>query len=130
MKPSTLSTLIFAWLFLSTGVFAIVGALFSWDSRWLFEQEDVRKVLIPMADLLMAGPFSLIAAFGIRAGKKWGHVFGLATAGMYLYGSVQVYVLLFWQDTTLPLYLAIPPIFGVSIAIGYMFWVFRYIQLN
>ncbi len=46
----------FAWLFLSTGVFAIVGGLFSWGEGWVFSQENGRARLVPMADLLVARP--------------------------------------------------------------------------
>ncbi len=56
---------LFAWFFLSTGIFAIIGALYSWGQGPIFLQKDLLIVLVPWADLLITGPLSLLAAFGV-----------------------------------------------------------------
>ena len=88
---------LFAWLFLSTGVFALVGALFTWGGGWLFYQKDLTISLIPLADLIFTVPLSLLAGYGIWAKKSWGIALGLVASGVYMFGSVQVYIMVFWK---------------------------------
>ncbi len=118
-------TIIFALLFLSTGVFAIVGALFTWGEGWLFAQKYGCARLIPMADLMVAGPISLAAAFGIFLKKHWGIAFGLMASGIYIFGSALVYIQIIEQGQPYPLRLVVPPIFGMGIAVGFLVWVVK-----
>lgn len=115
--------ILFAWLFLSTGIFALVGALFSWGRGWLFSQTDLSDVLIPMADLVLAGPLSLVAAYGLWRNRVWGIYLGLVTAGTYLSGSVLVFISLIWFGMPYPMQLVVPPVFGLGIAVSYIIWV-------
>jgi len=117
--------ILFVWLFLSTGIFALVGALFSWGRGWLFSQTDLSDVLIPMADLVLTGPLSLVAAYGLWRNRVWGIHLGLVTAGTYMLGSVLVFISLIWLGRPYPMQLVVPPIFGLGIAVFYIFWVIK-----
>ena len=87
---------LFAGLFLSTGVFALVGALFTWGEGWLFYQKDLTISLIPLTDLIFTAPLSLLAGYGIWVKKSCGIALGLVTSGVYMFGSVQVYIMVFF----------------------------------
>lgn len=113
----------FAWLFLSTGVFAIVGGLFTWGKGRVFSEENWCVQLIPMADLMVAGPVLLAAAIGLFLKKNWGIAFGLMASGIYVFGSALVYLQVFGQGEPYPLRLIVPPIFGLGIAVGFFVWV-------
>ena len=114
----------FSWLFLSTGIFAIVGAIYTWGEGPLYQQNDLLTALVPWADLVITGPLSLIAAYGIKHKKDWGIIVGLMTCGIYLFGSVLVYITLVWQGAPYPLHLALPPLIGIALGIGYPLWIF------
>jgi hypothetical protein len=113
---------IYAWLFFLTGVFAIVGSLFSWGNGWLFSNFKLSTGLIPLSDLIITGPISIATAFGLWHKKDWGMYIGLVTSGIYIFGSVQVFVSLLWNGSPYPIQLIIPPIAGLSIAISFVFY--------
>ena len=114
---------VYAWLFISTGIFALIGSLYTWGEGFLFAQDDVTKSLIPLADLIVSAPFSLIAGVGLWRKKTWGIIFGLLTSGVYFFGSVQVYIMIFSKGYPYPMQMFIPPIFGLGIASGFLIWV-------
>jgi hypothetical protein len=75
---------LFGWLFLLTGIFSIISSLFAWGKGWLFAINNFNDFLLPMADLIVIGPLSLISAFGIFKMKNWGLKIGTLTAGAYI----------------------------------------------
>ncbi len=103
---------IFAWFFLLTGIFAIVGSLSSWGTGWLFSQNSLNKILLPTADLIITGPISIISAFGLWKKRNWSIPLALVTIGIYTFGSVLVFISLIWNGYPYPIQLIIPPIFG------------------
>ncbi len=111
------------WIFLSTGVFAIVGAVYTWGDGPLYQQDDLLTALVPWADLVITGPLSILAAYGIINRKNWGFITGLLVCGIYLFGSVLVYITLVWQGAPYPLHLALPPLAGIGIGIGFPIWI-------
>lgn len=123
MSHSQTISRLFAWLFLSTGIFALVGALFTWGEGWLFYQKDLTISLILLADLICTVPLSLLASYGIWAKKNWGIHLGLVTSGVYMFGSVQVYIMIFWKAPPYPLQLVFPPLFGFGIGLCFLIWV-------
>lgn len=112
----------FAWLFITTGVFAIVGALFTWGDGWLFVQEDLAVTIIPFADLVVAGPISLVAGVDLWFQSKRGFITGAMAVGIYIFGSIQVYYFVWWEGLYYAWQLIIPPIFGLGIAFSFIYW--------
>jgi hypothetical protein len=119
MNKTNVFERISTFFFFMTGIFAIIGALYAWGDGFLFDQKNLSIVLIPLADLLVTGPLSLLAAYGIGSKKDWGHIIGLMVCGIYLFGSALVYIILIWNGAPYPLQLVIPPIFGISFSIAY-----------
>ena len=129
MNQTVKTAKLFSWLFLSTGIFAIVGALYTWGDGPIYQQKDLLAVLVPWADLLITGPLSLLAAYGVGKRFSWGTVLGLMVCGIYLFGSALVYISLLWNGAPYPLELALPPIIGIGFGIFYPIWVLRNSQV-
>jgi len=110
---------LFAFLFLLTGIFAITGSLFCWGKGWLFAQTDLQTVLIPMADLFLTGPLSLLTAYQLFIKKNSGVLLGLITSGTYLLGSVLAFIMIFWNGFPYPIELVIPSASGFCIALAF-----------
>jgi hypothetical protein len=113
---------LFGILFILTGIFAIVGGLYTWGDGILFEQSEFTNVLIPWADILLTCPLSLLCGTGILRKKYWGQVLGLCTSGVYIFGSVLVFILIYWKNT-FSIFLLIPSISGLLIGVGYIVFV-------
>ena len=116
---------LFAWLFLLTGIFALVGSLFTWGLGWIFAQPQLKDVLMPLADLFITAPLSILAALGIWLKKDWGIPTGLMASGIYIFGSVLVYISIVWNGPPYPLQFVIPPIFGFCFAGAFFIWVIK-----
>lgn len=116
---------VFAACFWSTGVFALVGALYTWGEGWLFAQQDLLLVMLPWADLLLTAPCSILAGYGIWKRKRWSLPLGTMTCGMYLLGSALVYIAVLWQGPPYPPRLLLPPVFGIGFAAGYLAWIWK-----
>lgn len=110
---------VFAWLFLLTGIFSIVSSLFAWGEGWLFTMTRFDSFLLPMADLLTTAPLSLLTAYGIFKKKHWGHTCGVLTSGMYMFGSVIVFITLFWKEQGNALELLVPSLSGFALALSF-----------
>ena len=124
-KSNNILSKLFSILFFTTGVFALVGSLFCWGDGWLFEQTNLQRIILPLADLILTAPLSLLTAYGIASKKYWGIYFGIFTAGIYSLGSLLVFISVFWNGYPYPIQLIIPPIFGLSITILYLIWVLK-----
>ena len=72
MNQTVKTSKFFSWLFFSTGIFAIVGALYTWG----MDRSTTRRFIgrpVPWADLLITGPLSLLAAYGVWKRLSWGN---------------------------------------------------------
>jgi hypothetical protein len=85
----------FGILFVLTGVFAMVGGLYTWADGSIFSKTDLLTVLIPWADIILTGPISLVGGYGILNNRSWGRVLGLMTSGICVFGSVLVFITIF-----------------------------------
>lgn len=120
----------FGILFILTGVFAIAGGLYTWGDGNIFAQNELVKVLIPWADIILTGPLSIVCGYGILKKYHWGQVFGLLTSGIYIFGSVLVFISIVWNNDY-SAYLIIPALSGFLIGLGYTVLVFsRKLNLN
>lgn len=108
----------FGVLFILTGIFAIIGGLFTWGDGSLFDQHELVKVIIPFADIILTGPLSLISGYGIIKQKYWGQILGQCTSGIYMFGSVEVFISMFW-NSDYSIFLLIPALSGLMIGLGF-----------
>jgi len=109
---------IFGILFLVTGCFAIVGGLCTWGVGNIFFQQQLENVLIPWADIILTGPISLIAGYGILKKRNWGLLLGLCTSGIYVFGSLLVFISMVWNKDYSAC-LLVPALSGCMIGVGY-----------
>jgi hypothetical protein len=109
----------FGILFILTGFFAIAGGLYTWGDGSIFSQTELLTVLIPWADIILTGPISLICGYGIIKKMKWGRDFGLITSGIYIFGSLLVFISIFWNNDY-SVFLMVPSISGLLIGTGYV----------
>jgi len=121
-----MKTKIFGWLFLSTGIFSIVSSLFAWGEGWLFSLANFNSFsfILPMVDLLTTAPCSIISAYGILKYKTWGISWGILTAGMYIFGSVLVWIQIITKGLPYNPALIIPSVSGFAIASCYFYTAF------
>lgn len=107
---------IFGILFLCTGIFAIVGGLCTWGIGNIFYQKELINVLIPWADIILTGPLSIICGYGILKKQNWGQILGLCTSGIYVFGSILVFISIVWNNDY-SLHLIFPACFGFFIGL-------------
>lgn len=88
---------IFGILFLLTGIFAVVGGLYTWGDGSIFIQQELSKVLIPWADIILTGPISVICGYGILKNRNWGQILGIGISGIYVFGSILVFISIYWN---------------------------------
>jgi len=108
----------FGLLFLLTGVFAIVGGLYTWGDGSILAQSELVKELFPWADIVLTGPLSLVCGHGIWKEVYWGRMLGLITSGVYMLGSMLVFISMIWNRDYSVL-LIVPAISGLLIALGF-----------
>lgn len=109
----------FGILFMLTGVFAIAGGLYTWGDGSIFSQTELLNVLIPWADIILTGPISLVCGYGIINNLNWGRDFGLITSGIYIFGSLLVFITIFWNNDY-SVFLIVPSISGFLLGAGYV----------
>jgi hypothetical protein len=108
----------FGILFILTGVFAIVGGLYTWGEGNIFIQNELVKAWIPWADIIFTGPLSLICGYGILRNYYWGKILGLSTSGIYVFGSVLVFISMVW-NRDYSFFLLIPALSGLLIGMAF-----------
>lgn len=118
MKDKSMKKL-FGTLFILTGIFAIAGGLYTWGDGSILSQYDLVKVMIPWADIVFTGPLSIICGLGISRNKNWAIILGLVTSGVYIFGSILVFISLIWNKDC-SIYLIIPAISGLLIGLGFI----------
>jgi len=109
----------FGILFILTGFFSIVGGLYTWGDGSIFSKTELLTVLIPLADIILTGPISLACGYGIINNLSWGRDFGLITSGIYIFGSLLVFITIFWNNDY-SVFLIAPSISGFLIGTGYV----------
>lgn len=110
---------LFGILFILTGLFAIIGGFYSWGDGSIFNQKELSKVLIPWADIILTGPLSIICSYGIIKNRFWGQLLGLTVSGIYIFGSVLVFISIIWNNDY-TMCLIIPAFSGLLIGLGYI----------
>lgn len=110
---------LFGLLFILTGIFAIVGGLYTWGDGAIFSKTELLTVLIPWADIILTGPLSLVCGYGILKKMKWGSILGLMTSGIYIFGSVLVFITMIWNHDY-SVFLILPSVSGFLIGTSFV----------
>lgn len=109
-----------------TGIFAIVGSLYTWGDGWIFTAPDGTDFQLYITDMLVTAPATIISGIGFQKLKKWVIVSGIFTSGILIYGSALVYVDVILNGAPYLLKLILPPIFGIGLSIAIIYWVKKY----
>lgn len=78
---------ILAALLFAFGLFALAGSLFLWGQGFILQAPAGVDLALPLADILINAPASLLAAVGLWRLRRYGYVAGYFVAGLYLYAS-------------------------------------------
>lgn len=119
----------FGILFILTGFFAIAGGFYTWGQGNIMHQNELIQVLIPLADVILTGPLSIICGIGILKSQGWATILGIATSGIYIFGSLMVFITLFWNKS-FSMYLFIPAISGLMIGLGFIILRIKEVQIT
>jgi hypothetical protein len=114
---SQIDSLLAILIFL-TGIFAFLGGLYTWGDGLIFLQNELLKVLIPWADILLTGPLSILGGIGLYNKKNWAFPLCLFISGIYVFGSVLVFISMLWKHDY-SWFLILPSVSGFSIGIAY-----------
>jgi hypothetical protein len=107
------------------GLFAFVGSLFLWGEGFLFSFPPGVDYRFPITDILVNTPASIIAAIGLWQGCRFGYVAAQFTAGFYIYGSVEIFVMVFQALPPYPLEILVPQIAAVIVAVFLVLYLWR-----
>jgi hypothetical protein len=119
-RPTGVSVLsIVLFLF---SAFAFLGSLFMWGEGFLLSFPPGADYRFPVTDILVNAPASLIAAIGLWKMKQWGYVAAQFVAGFYVYGSVEIFVMVIQQGPPFPIEIVIPQVAAVIVAACLVFY--------
>ena len=108
------------------GIFAFIGGLYSWGNGPIWNMLATNQSSQYLTDMLIVSPISIISGFGIYNLKRWGLISGIFCAGLYIYGSILVYIDILLSPGPIPFDLIIPPVFGIGVSIVILFTAFRH----
>ncbi|NMC06867.1 MAG: hypothetical protein GYA24_16735 [Candidatus Lokiarchaeota archaeon] len=117
------SARMYSMSFLTTGIFAAVGALYRWGDGPLFSAAPGTDLELYIAELVVAAPAAILASVGMSRLRRWGMLLVLFTTGVLIYGSILVYASILSTGFPFPLELCIPPVFGIGLCITTIKWV-------
>ena len=122
-RPTGVSVLAIVLLLFSA--FAFFGSLFMWGEGFLFSFPPGADYRFPVTDILVNTPASLIAAIGLWKMRQWGYVAAQFVAGFYVYGSVEIFVMVIQHGPPFPIEIVIPQIAAVFVAAFLVFYLWR-----
>jgi hypothetical protein len=107
------------------GLFAFIGSLFMWGEGFLFFFPPGVDYRFPITDILVNAPASIIAAIGLWQGRKFGYNASQFVAGFYVYGSVEIFVMVFQGPPPYALEILIPQVMAMIVAGFLVFYLWR-----
>lgn len=119
-QVNTFSKFLGMWCIM-TGVFALIGSLYTWGAGVIFTVADPNLSLMT-TDLVLTAPLSLFLGYSILKRKSWAKQLSLMVAGILIYGSIAVYSSELIQGGPYNALLLIPPFFGLIQSIFLIYW--------
>jgi hypothetical protein len=102
----------------------MIGGFYTWGDGSIFSKTELVMVLIPWADIILTGPLSILSGYGILKNIKWGKILGLLTSGIYILGSVLVFITIVWNKDY-SIFLMVPSFSGLLIGVGFAVFTIR-----
>jgi len=124
-NPLPLGVKILAGILFLFGAFAFIGSLFMWGEGFLFSFPPGADYRFPVTDILVNAPASIIAAIGLWQGRKFGYIIAQFVAGFYVYGSVEIFVMVFQAPPPYQMEILIPQVAAMIVAAFLIFYLWR-----
>jgi ABC-type Na+ efflux pump permease subunit len=83
------------------------------------------SVALPIADILVNAPASIVAAIGLWRLRRYGYLGGYFVAGFYLYASVFILVEAFTEQPPEFWAIVVPQVLAVAVALTLLFYLPR-----
>lgn len=107
-----LSVLLFAF-----GILALFGSIFLWGEGFILRPLAGVDISLPIADILINAPASILAAVGLWRLRRVGYLASYFVAGFYLYASVFILVDVFVERPPEFWAILIPQVLAVLVAL-------------
>jgi hypothetical protein len=100
-----------------------------WGEGFLFSFPSGPDYRFPITDILVNAPACFISAVGLWRGRRFGYITAQFAAGLFVYASVEIFVMVFQEPPPYPLEILIPQIFAVIAAYFLVFYLWRFHNL-
>jgi hypothetical protein len=104
-----------------TGIFAIVGALYTWGDGIIFTVESDFLPIIVL-DLFLIGPMCLMLSLAIFTQNHQMRTLKLIVVGMLITSSLMVYITEFLDGSPFDIIIILLPIMGLLLSLGLIIW--------
>jgi hypothetical protein len=119
-KNNPIPVKIMAGLLFLFGLAALFGSLFMWGEGFILTTPGDLSFAIP--DIFINAPASLIAAFGLWQMKRYGFAAAQFVAGLYLYASLKIFVMVAQENLPATAEIILPQALAVLVALGLVFY--------
>jgi hypothetical protein len=116
---------VLAALLLVFGLMALVGSLFLWGQGFILLAPAGVDLSYPVTDILVNAPACLIAALGLWTCRRYGYIAAQFTAGVFMYGSVEIFVQAAQGTLSSGPEILIPQSLAVIVALLLVFYLWR-----
>ncbi|MGD2163736.1 MAG: hypothetical protein PVG02_03095 [Anaerolineales bacterium] len=127
-NPAPLGVKLLSVVLLVFGLLAFFGSLLLWGQGSLFNPPGGIDLGLPVADLLINAPASILAAVGLWRLQRYGYVASQFVAGFYIYASVEIFVALLQNGAASTgefFAILIPQLLAVLTAVFLVFYLWR-----
>lgn len=104
-------------LLVAFGLFAIAGSIFLWGQGFILRPPEGVNVALPLADILINGPASIVAGVGLWRRRRFGYLAAYFVAGIYLYASAFILVEAFQERPPDFWAIVVPQVAAVLVAV-------------
>lgn len=109
-------------LLMAFGIFAFGGSSFLWGQGFILDPPAGMSVALPLADILINAPASIIAGVGLWRLRRYGYLAGYFVAGFYLYASTFIIVEAFEQHPADFWAILVPQVLAVVVAMALLIY--------
>ena len=123
-RPLVPVRILAALLFLF-GLLAFFGSLFLWGEGFILRFPAGVDYSLPVADILVNAPASIIASIGLWKMRRYGYAAAQFVAGFYVYASVEIFVDVAQGDLPASAEIVAPQVLAVLVAMALVFYLWR-----
>lgn len=116
---------VLAGLLMAFGVFAFGGSVFLWGRGFILDPPAGMSIALPLADILVNAPASLIAGIGLWQLRRYGYLAAYFVAGFYLYASTFIIVEAFERRPPDFWAILVPQVLAVLVAVALLVYLPR-----